>query len=157
LPNPYDFYSAGPVKSDGSSVPLSQANINHKYVHNDVLKVVVVAAPAVDKTAFVQRLRNAPPKKLRRPKTFRVEVHNWCPELPPENASLLSEPRRSKVNCAIWDVRGQTNDESQTNFGAHPGTQSIFFLLARSIYSFGIWRSITFTTAMWTTMMTTIP
>lgn len=132
LPIPPEYHT-GPVKSDGSPVPLSQATQYDELVHNDVLKVMVVAAPAVDKTAFARRLRNAPPKKKRVPKTFRVDVNNWWPELPPESASLVSEPRRSKVNCAIWDVRGYTSDERQTNFGAHPGTQSIFFS-PRSLY-----------------------
>ena len=110
-------------KSDGSSVPLSQAVASDPVVHNDILKVVMVAAPQVDKSRLARAIRQSskPPRKR---KMLGVDVHTWQPD------------EKAEVRCQIWDVQGATTGHSQqdsANFGAHVGTQSLFFS-AKSLY-----------------------
>lgn len=118
-------------KSDGSTIPLSQAMPHHAEVHNDTLKVVMVSASSVDKSWLAGRLRCSN-KRPRKRTTLAVDVHEWRPYLPSESASAHGEPNQSPVKCMIWDVQGASptvgsTAESRSNFGAHPATQSLFF------------------------------
>ena len=110
-------------KSDGASVPLSNATSNDPLVHNDILKLIMVACPKVDKSALARSLRKSQ-KKSRKRTILGVDVHSWMP------------PNEDDVKFTIWDVQGanETNQNSYSaNFGAHPGTQSLFFS-DRSLY-----------------------
>jgi hypothetical protein len=124
------FYKKG-GKSDGESVPLSMATSNDKNVHNDVLKLVMAGAPTVDKAGIARALRKSS-KKAKKRTTLAVDVHTWAP------------PNDDNVKFTIWDVQGANNNNSSSssnnhnnknnsmtphlaNFGAHPGTQSLFF------------------------------
>jgi len=116
-------------KSDGGSVPLSMATLDDgASVHNDILKIVMVGAETVDKQGLTRTLRNKSQKKKassrKRTNTLGVDVHSWTP-INDQNAKFT-----------IWTVRGNGTDPSDpynTNFGAHPGTQSLFFS-DRSLY-----------------------
>ena len=110
------------LKSDGGSVPLSMATLNDKEIHNDTLKLVMVGAPDVDKSGLARSLRKST-KKPRKRTTLGVDVHSWTP---------MNE---EMVKFSIWDVHGakQTGETTSANFGAHPGTQSLFFS-DRSLY-----------------------
>lgn len=116
-------------KSDGGSVPLSMATLDDgANVHNDILKIVMVGAEMVDKQGLTRTLRNKSQKKKassrKRTNTLGVDVHSWTP-VNDQNAKFT-----------IWTVRGNGTDPSDpynTNFGAHPGTQSLFFS-DRSLY-----------------------
>jgi hypothetical protein len=121
LLSPLRFRRRG--KSDGSSIPLSQAVPGDLAVHNDILKIVMVAAPHVDKSTLARAIREkkGPPRKRA---TLGVDVHTWQPD------------ETSDVKCQIWDVQGATTVHFLTdsaNFGAHAGTQSLFFS-AKSLY-----------------------
>ena len=110
-------------KSDGQAVPLSRASSKDPMVVNDILKCVFVADSSVDKSALVKALRKSN-KKTKRRTTLGVEVHSWSP--------LDSKD----VKFSLWDVQGATLEDHYglaTNFGAHPGTQSLFFS-DRSLY-----------------------
>ena len=110
-------------KSDGQAVPLSRASSKDPQVVNDILKCVFVADSTVDKSALVKALRKSN-KKTKRRTTLGVEVHSWSP--------LDSKD----VKFSLWDVQGATLEDHYglaTNFGAHPGTQSLFFS-DRSLY-----------------------
>ena len=102
-------------KSDGSSVPLSQAQRSDKHVHNDMLKVLLVGSVGPAKSALARAIRESQ-KKPRTRTTLGLDVHTWS---------------ASDVNFQIWDVQGASNASCQDtvlpNFGAHPGTQSLFF------------------------------
>ncbi|KAL7565237.1 hypothetical protein ACA910_014536 [Epithemia clementina (nom. ined.)] len=101
-------------KSDGSSVPLSQAQRSDKHVHNDMLKVLLVGSVGPAKSALARAIRESP-KKPRNRTTLGLDVHTWS---------------ASDVNFQIWDVQGSSNagfNDNVPNFGAHPGTQSLFF------------------------------
>jgi hypothetical protein len=101
------------VKSDGSSVPLSLATGSDAHVHNDMLKVVMVGAPGVDKSYVARAIRQSH-KRGRKRVTLGVDVHSWSP--------------RSDVKFAIWEVQGATSrDHGAPNFGAHAATQALFF------------------------------
>ncbi|KAL3923185.1 MAG: hypothetical protein SGILL_001795 [Bacillariaceae sp.] len=110
-------------KSDGESVPLSMATPKDALVHNDILKLVLVGANDVDKSGLARSLR----KSTKRPKkrgNFAVDVHSWMP------------PNSDNVKFTVWDVlgaNGGNDDPYASNFGAHPGTQSLFFS-DRSLY-----------------------
>jgi hypothetical protein len=135
-------------KSDGQSIPLSRALPYHTDVHNDTLKVIVVSASSVDKSWIARRLRNCD-KRPRNRTTLAVDVHEWITPLPPkiidessnhgveenDECSECSVPTR----CVIWDVQGASSstttyatttigsNSERSNFGTHPGTQSLFF------------------------------
>jgi hypothetical protein len=121
LLSPLRFRRRG--KSDGSSVPLSQAVPGDLAVHNDILKIVMVAAPHVDKSTLARAIRET--KKLPRKRaTLGVDVHTWQPD------------ETLDVNIQIWDVQGATTVHCRTdsaNMGTHAGTQSLFFS-AKSLY-----------------------
>jgi hypothetical protein len=104
-------------KSDGESVPLSMATGWDSFVHNDILKLVMVGDARVDKTALARTLRQSTKKPKKRRTTLGVEVHSWTP------------PNDDQVRFTIWDVQGASVDASpyDANFGAHHGTQSLFF------------------------------
>lgn len=131
-------------KSAGVSVPLSQACSSDELVHNDNLKVVLVGSAGVDKSSLARAIRQST-KKPRKRTTLGVEVHTWT---------------ASDVRFHLWDVQGATSPvadgggaygspggfadrasgnafnyqaSSTPNFGAHPGTQSLFFS-SQSLY-----------------------
>lgn len=109
-------------KSDGESVPLSMASSKDPMVHNDILKLVMVGAPD-SRVALARSLRQST-KKSRKRTTLAVDVHSWMP------------PNNDNVKFTIWDVQGVNNNvpnDPSPNFGAHPGTQSLFFS-DRSLY-----------------------
>ena len=110
------------LKSDGRSVPLSMATSKDTDIHNDILKLVMVGAPDVDKSGLARSLRKST-KKPRKRTTMGVDVHSWEP------------PNEEQVKFSIWDVQGakQSGETTSANFGAHPGTQSLFFS-DRSLY-----------------------
>ena len=116
------------LKSDGGSVPLSMASAADKLIHNDILKLVMVGAPNVDKSSLARALRKST-KKPRKRTTLGVDVHSWTPSS--EN-NISQEPQ---VKFSVWDVQGaaDANNSYSANFGAHPGTQSLFFS-DRSLY-----------------------
>eukprot|EP00934_Nitzschia_sp_Nitz4_P002773 Nitzschia sp. Nitz4//scaffold259_size27336//21972//26726//NITZ4_008195-RA/size27336-processed-gene-0.0-mRNA-1//1//CDS//3329544516//2763//frame0 len=116
LAEPHTFLGQPKGKSSGESVPLTMATIRDKLVHNDVLKLVMVADSWVDKSSLARALRESN-KKPRKRSTLGVDVHSWTP------------PNADKVKFTIWDVQGASADSSpyDANFGAHPGTQSLFF------------------------------
>jgi hypothetical protein len=121
----------GRGKSGGGSVPLSQAVPSDDVVHNDSLKVVLVGSAGVDKSSLARAIRESV-KKPRKRTTLGVEVHTWTP---------------SDIRFHLWDVQGASpvtsngpttfspnalatpsaHTPSTPNFGAHPGTQSLFF------------------------------
>jgi S1-C subfamily serine protease len=107
------------LKSDGSPVPLSMATAKDEIIHNDILKLVMVGAPTVDKSGLARSLRQST-KKTRKRTTLGVDVHTWSP---------FNPKAEEQVKFSIWDVQGakQGSDQSTANFGAHPGTQSLFF------------------------------
>mmetsp|Transcript_3385 Transcript_3385/g.6702 ORF Transcript_3385/g.6702 Transcript_3385/m.6702 type:complete len:1454 (-) Transcript_3385:94-4455(-) len=129
----------GRGKTAGVSVPLSQACPSDELVHNDNLKVVLVGSAGVDKSSLARAIRQSA-KKPRKRTTLGVEVHTWT---------------ASDIRFHLWDVqgatqpnnscggfgspgfaeRGQGNSQSASapNFGAHPGTQSLFFS-SQSLY-----------------------
>lgn len=101
-------------KSDGSSVPLSQARRTDKLVHNDMLKVLLVGSVGMAKAALARAIRESP-KKPRKRTTLGLDVHTWS---------------AADVHFHIWDVQGSTTTgakDNSPNFGADPGTQSLFF------------------------------
>lgn len=111
-------------KSEASSVPLSMATLDDETatVHNDILKIVMVGAETVDKLGLERTLRNKSQKKKaasrKRTNTLGVDVHSWTP------------PNDENAKFTIWTVQGNGSDVSDpysSNFGAHPGTQSLFF------------------------------
>lgn len=129
-------------KAPGVSVPLSQACPSDDLVHNDSLKVVLVGSAGVDKSSLARAIRQST-KKPRKRTTLGVEVHTWT---------------ASDIRFHLWDVQGATQPNSgggsfgspagfadrngngsgngaasTPNFGAHPGTQSLFFS-AQSLY-----------------------
>lgn len=86
-------------------------------VYNDLLKVVMVAPPDVGKSSLALAIRNS--SKVLKPRaTLGVEVHSWTPD----------EKSDIPIKLMIWDVQGATETcENTPNFGAHFGTQSLFF------------------------------
>jgi len=109
-------------KSEGESVPLSMASSSDTMVHNDILKLVLVGANDVDKSGLARSLRQSA-KKPKKRTTLAVDVHSWMP------------PNSDNVKFTVWDVQGaaSSSDPYSANFGAHPGTQSLFFS-DRSLY-----------------------
>jgi hypothetical protein len=122
-PAPQSMRTAAKGKSDGESVPLSMATAKDNMVHNDILKLVMVGDARVDKTALARSLRQSSKKPRKKRTTLGVDVHSWTP------------PNDDHVRFTIWDVQGASVDASpyDANFGAHPGTQSLFFS-DRSLY-----------------------
>jgi hypothetical protein len=115
-------------KSDGGSVPLSMATSADPLVHNDILKIVMLGAPTVDKMGLARKLRRSKKKKAasrKRTNNLGVDVHSWTPT------------NEDNVKFTIWSVQGNgcdsTIDPYCSNFGAHPGTHSLFFS-DRSLY-----------------------
>lgn len=112
--------SSGGKSTSSLGTPLSQARRNPctaAKVYNDMLKVVMVAAPGVDKSRIGRWIRNSH-KRPRARATLGVDVHSWTP----------LEESDSNIKFMIWDVQGATGaPEDCANFGAHPGTQSLFF------------------------------
>jgi hypothetical protein len=98
-------------KSDGSTVPLSMASSKDSLVHNDILKLVMVGAPTVDKSGLARALRKSH-KRPRKRTTLGVDVHSWTPD------------NEDHVKFTVWDVQGasDSSDPYSANFGAHPGT-----------------------------------
>lgn len=151
-------------KSSGGRFPLSQARHAavmraHHQVYNDVLKVVLVAAPGVAKSALARAIRGSQ-KRPRKRAMLGVDVHSWIPEqLPRKPAPVERSASREQevddeamaemklkamvggthhgadeshidtVKFMIWDVQGASgaSPDHSANFGAHPGTQSLFF------------------------------
>eukprot|EP00980_Cylindrotheca_fusiformis_P029458 scaffold23479_cov143-Cylindrotheca_fusiformis.AAC.8 len=123
----------GRTKSEAetSTVPLSMATLEDVsgIVHNDILKVVMVGAETVDKLGLERSLRNKSQKKKaasrKRTNTLGVDVHSWTP------------PNDQGAKFTIWNVQGNCHSDAfdpySSNFGAHPGTQSLFFS-DRSLY-----------------------
>eukprot|EP00533_Pseudo-nitzschia_delicatissima_P004989 CAMPEP_0116085854 /NCGR_PEP_ID=MMETSP0327-20121206/4542_1 /TAXON_ID=44447 /ORGANISM="Pseudo-nitzschia delicatissima, Strain B596" /LENGTH=1697 /DNA_ID=CAMNT_0003576863 /DNA_START=38 /DNA_END=5131 /DNA_ORIENTATION=- len=110
-------------KSDGESVPLSMADPGDEIVHNDTMKLILVGDNAVDKSGLGRLLRNSTKKSAKKLKriTLAVDVQPWTPS-------------NTDVRFTIWDVLSSKNEDSYLpNFGAHPGTQSLFFS-DRSLY-----------------------
>lgn len=108
-------------KSDGESVPLSLAHPDDDVVHNDTMKLVLVGDSAVDKSGLGRLLRETTKNKAKRPRTLAVDVQEWT-------------PANTDVRFTVWDVlTPKKKDPYLPNFGAHPGTQSLFFS-DRSLY-----------------------
>ena len=80
-------------------------------VVNDTLKVVMVSDPSVDKTSLARWLRGKEKRRKSSTKTLKLSVENW--EL-------------DTVTCRVFDVQGHSVPDAP-NFGAHPGTQALFF------------------------------
>ena len=158
LPLPPDLFAGSPGSKGGQTykqaavfhpdddtkpVPLSELTpygaSAAASVYNDTLKVVMVSASSVDKSWLARRLRNSNNhrKGARKRTTLAVDVHEWRPY----TTTTTSEPmERSKIKCQIWDVQGRAGmsvasapEGDRSNFGAHPGTQSLFFS-AQSLY-----------------------
>jgi len=112
---PFPTKSAiGKGKSDGESVPLSMASPGDEIVHNDILKLVLVGDNAVDKSGLGRSLRKST-KKPRQRIRLAVDVHTWMPS-------------NAYVRFTIWEVlTSKSEDPYLPNFGARPGTQSLFF------------------------------
>ena len=106
--------TAASGKSEGESVPLSMATSTDEIVHNDVLKLVMVGDSTVDKAGIARAIRKSS-KKAKKRSTLAVDVHSWAP------------PNEDSVKFTIWDVQGANSTPYAANFGAHPGTQSLFF------------------------------
>jgi len=101
-------------KSDGESVPLSNAYPGDEVVHNDILKLVLVGDCAIDKSGLGRALRKSS-KKPRQRTRLTVDVHSWVPP-------------NADVRFTIWEVIASKNEDPYLpNFGARPGTQSLFF------------------------------
>jgi hypothetical protein len=103
-------------KSSGESVPLSMASTKDALVHNDILKLVMVGE-SESRASLARTLRRST-KKPRKRTTLAVDVHSWTPE------------NNDNVKFTIWDVQSANKsipDDPAPNFGAHPGTQSLFF------------------------------
>jgi hypothetical protein len=101
-------------KSGGESVPLSMANPGDEIVHNDILKLVLVGDNAVDKSGLGRSLRKSA-KKSRQRTRLAVDVHTWTPS-------------NADVRFTMWEVlTSKSEDPYLPNFGARPGTQSLFF------------------------------
>mmetsp|Transcript_28669 Transcript_28669/g.66736 ORF Transcript_28669/g.66736 Transcript_28669/m.66736 type:complete len:1457 (-) Transcript_28669:690-5060(-) len=103
-------------KSDGLSVPLTQAKRTDKFVHNDILKVILVGSVGNEKSTLARAIRGST-KRPKKRTTLGLDVHNWL---------------ASGMNFQLWDVQGATtppgwSSDSVPNFGAHPATQSLFF------------------------------
>jgi hypothetical protein len=101
-------------KSGGESVPLSMANPGDEIVHNDTLKLVLVGDNAVDKSGLGRSLRKST-KRPRQRTRLAVDVHTWTPS-------------NADVRFTMWEVlTSKSEDPYLPNFGARPGTQSLFF------------------------------
>ena len=57
-PEPQPMPVTARAKSGDASIPLSQARLTDRVVHNDTLKVVLVGAAGVDKSALGRAIRN---------------------------------------------------------------------------------------------------
>eukprot|EP00531_Pseudo-nitzschia_arenysensis_P009097 CAMPEP_0116156746 /NCGR_PEP_ID=MMETSP0329-20121206/22990_1 /TAXON_ID=697910 /ORGANISM="Pseudo-nitzschia arenysensis, Strain B593" /LENGTH=1695 /DNA_ID=CAMNT_0003653837 /DNA_START=103 /DNA_END=5190 /DNA_ORIENTATION=- len=104
-------------KSDGESIPLSMANPDDETVHNDTVKLVLVGDNAVDKSGLGRLLRKSTKKTTKKLKriTLAVDVQPWTPS-------------NSDARFTVWDVLTSKNEDPYLpNFGAHQGTQSLFF------------------------------
>jgi hypothetical protein len=110
-------------KSDGGPVPLSRSCNADLHVYNDMLKVITVAAPGVDKSWVARSLRGSQ-KRPRRRATLGVDVHSWTPCKKDESIHLADD---IPIKFMIWDVQSPEVREEMSNFGAHPATQSLFF------------------------------
>jgi hypothetical protein len=110
-------------KSDGESVPLSIAGPGDKIVHNDILKIVLMGDNTVDKSGLGRLLRKkSKSTKNQNQSRLGVDVHSWMP------------PNTDNVKFTLWEVRNSKSDDPfLPNFGARPGTQSLFFS-DRSLY-----------------------
>jgi hypothetical protein len=110
-------------KSDGESVPLSMAGPGDKIVHNDILKIVLMGDNAVDKSGLGRLLRKKSKSTKNQNQTrLGVDVHSWMP------------PNTDNIKFTMWEVRNsKSEDPFLPNFGARPGTQSLFFS-DRSLY-----------------------
>jgi len=122
-----------PGKMGGSIVPLSLARKSDvdadARVHNDMLKIVMVASQGVPKSWLARSLRGSQ-KRPRKRATLGVDVHSWTPEslLETTDDNDNDEEESEPTKFMIWDVQGATGcPEDSANFGAHPGTQSLFF------------------------------
>ena len=121
-------------------------------VINETLKVFMISENAADKTWLARKLRNSSSKRVRKRApslpldarkrtTLAVDVHEWRqppPAVMEESSSAVdcasSNSCNSNIKCVIWDVQGASNlAETRSNFGVHPGTQSLFFS-AQSLY-----------------------
>ena len=101
-------------KSGGESVPLSTADSGDEIVHNDILKLVLVGDNTVDKSGLGRSLRKST-KKHRQRTRLTVDVHTWIPS-------------NADVRLTMWEVLSSKSvDPYLPNFGARPGTQSLFF------------------------------
>ena len=109
------------VKDDATSVPLSDATPDHHFVHNDILKVALVAANSVDKDWLARRLTNST-RSIRTDQmssTLSIDVHEWRTERKEHSPS---------IQCKVWNVQGaESGLEDRSDFGAHPAVQSLFF------------------------------
>lgn len=136
---------------------LSSGQTTQTTVYNDTLKVVMVSANSIDKTWLARRLRNSNSKRMRKRTTLAVDVHEWRPTTNKNNTNAsattngsdsngdddstssnndINNSSNSSIRCMIWDVQGAASAstmETRSNFGAHPGTQSLFFS-AQSLY-----------------------
>ena len=109
----------GKSDGDGESIPLSYAHPDDKLVHNDILKIVLVGDNAVDKSGLGRLLRKST-REPRKRKEFGVDVHTWAPT--------------DNFKFNMWEVQAsKSSDLLRPNFGARPGTQSLFFS-DRSLY-----------------------
>jgi hypothetical protein len=135
------------ARPDQLYVPLSEAVMAQaqpwQTVYNDTLKVVMVSAPCVDKSWLARKLRNSH-RRSRKRTTLAVDVHYWRPpvSVPAVAGMPKDEEKPTSLKCSIWDVQGASvpafacddgDSSSRSNFGAHPGTQSLFFS-AQSLY-----------------------
>jgi hypothetical protein len=135
----------------GVSIPLSQACPTDDLVHNDNLKVVLVGSPGVDKTSLSLAIRQSN-KKPKVRKSFGVEVHTWTASDIRfhlwDVQGATPAPRKTSVGSHFsgnsigggFDSRGSSGGSSGCyesisgpDFGAHPGTQSLFFS-SQSLY-----------------------
>ena len=121
-----------------ASIPLSQIIRDclvrdlPSRVHNDIVKIILVAPSSIDKSRLAQRIcsqPNAPWQHDDQEHTnLTIDVFDWCP-------SKVSQGSPG-IKYSIWSVNGPSSNLDGTNnstiqdrkdFGFHPAVQSIFF------------------------------
>jgi hypothetical protein len=125
------------LSPDAPFVPLSEASLTNlqpeQIVYNDTLKICMVSAPCVDKSWLARKLRGS--KRSGRGKRSCLAVDVRVSDWKPAPAGSSADQKQPPFKYSIWDIQGESFTEpgdcdfvnSLSNFGAHPGTQSLFF------------------------------
>ena len=115
---------------DPASMPMSQiTSTGHlpdlkKGVHNDTVKIILLAPGSIDKSWLAQHIscsqpRFSPQHDDQEHSNLTVDVYDWCP-------SRVSQGLPG-VKYSIWDVHGSAGLDNRNDIGFHPAVQSIFF------------------------------